>query len=87
MNDLAQPAIRESIAEQASNPDKRSSLPRLLRKDVAVTGPVWLPLALVLVAIAATAYADHSVVSISLIYLYILPLTIGAIFLRSEISY
>jgi sigma-B regulation protein RsbU (phosphoserine phosphatase) len=42
---------------------------------------------LVLAAIAAVAYADHIVVVPSLIYLYILPLTIGAVFLRKEISY
>jgi len=36
---------------------------------------------------AAVAYADHLVVSISLAYLYILPLDISAIFLREEISY
>jgi len=42
---------------------------------------------LVLGAIGAVAYADHFVVSVSLAYLYILPLSVGAIFLRSEISY
>jgi sigma-B regulation protein RsbU (phosphoserine phosphatase) len=59
----------------------------LLRKDVALNGPAWLPLALVLGAIGAVAYADHLVVSISLVYLYILPLAVGAIFLRKEVSY
>jgi len=54
---------------------------------VASNGPAWLPLLLVLGAIATVAYADHRVVSISLIYLYILPLSVGAIFLRKEISY
>jgi len=42
---------------------------------------------LVLAAIAVVAYADHLVVSLSLVYLYTLPLTVGAIFLRKEISY
>ena len=42
---------------------------------------------LVLLAIAAVAYADHRVVVPSLIYLYILPLTISAVFLRKEINY
>src|SRR6266852_1527537 len=59
----------------------------LLRKDVASNGPAWLPLVLVLGAISAVAYADHVVVSISLVYLYILPLVVGAIFLRKEVSY
>jgi serine phosphatase RsbU (regulator of sigma subunit) len=59
----------------------------LLRKDVALSGPTWLPLVLVLGAMAAVAYADHLIVSISLVYLYILPLGVGAIFLRPGISY
>jgi phosphoserine phosphatase RsbU/P len=42
---------------------------------------------LVLGALGAVVYADRRVVSISLTYLYILPLGIGAIFLRREISY
>jgi len=42
---------------------------------------------LVLAAIAVVAYADHLVVSLSLVYLYTLPLTVGAIFLRKKISY
>jgi hypothetical protein len=36
---------------------------------------------------AAVAYADYIVVSISLGYLYVLPLGISAIFLRKEICY
>jgi serine phosphatase RsbU (regulator of sigma subunit) len=59
----------------------------LLRKDVALNGPAWLPLALVLGALGAVAYADHLVVSISLVYLYILPIAVGAIFLRKRVSY
>jgi len=42
---------------------------------------------MVLAAIAGVAYVDHLVVSLSLVYLYTLPLTVGAIFLRKEISY
>jgi len=59
----------------------------LLRKEVASNGPAWLPLVLVLGAFGAVAYADHLVVSISLIYLYILPVGVAAIFLRRRISY
>jgi serine phosphatase RsbU (regulator of sigma subunit) len=59
----------------------------LLRKDVASHGPTWLPLVLALAAIVGVAYVDHLVVSLSLVYLYTLPLTVGAIFLRKEISY
>jgi len=66
---------------------ERVRLPSLLRKNVASSGPAWLPLVLVLGAIGAVAYADHFVVSLSLVYLYILPLAVGAIFLRKEVSY
>ncbi|HYT19799.1 MAG TPA: PP2C family protein-serine/threonine phosphatase [Candidatus Polarisedimenticolia bacterium] len=54
---------------------------------MALNGPAWLPLALVLGALSAVAYADRLVVSISLVYLYILPLAVGAIFLRKKVSY
>src|SRR5216683_3348184 len=59
----------------------------LLRGDVASGGPQWLPAALVFGSIGVVAYADFIVTSISLGYLYILPLGIGAMFLRSQISY
>jgi hypothetical protein len=77
----------------ADLPDKRKTpglspvLRPVLRKDVASSGPAWLPLVLVLSSFAAVAYADHLVVAISLVYLYLLPLALGAIFLRKEISY
>jgi len=54
---------------------------------VASNGKAWLPLAFVIGAIAAVAYADDLVDSISLGYLYVLPLAVGAIFLRREVSY
>src|SRR5712671_4196593 len=66
---------------------ERVLLLSLLRKEVASNGAAWLPLVLVLGAFGAVAYADHLVVSISLVYLYILPLGVGAIFLRRKISY
>ncbi len=87
MNDLVHPAVRELRPAELRDLPKSVPLLSLLRKDVALNGPAWLPLALVLGAIAAVAYADHHVVSISLVYLYILPLAVGAIFLRKEISY
>jgi sigma-B regulation protein RsbU (phosphoserine phosphatase) len=59
----------------------------LLRGEVAAGGPQWLPGVLVFGSIAAVAYADFIVTSISLGYLYILPLGISAMFLRSHISY
>lgn len=63
------------------------SLLSLLRDDVAPGGHKWLPFALVLGSIAVVAYADQLATSVSLGYLYILPLGISAMFLRSEISY
>src|SRR5712692_1957793 len=87
MNDLVHPAVRESTPAQLRGLRERAPLLSLLRKDVASNGPAWLPLGLVLGAIGAVAYADHLVVSVSLVYLYILPVSVGAIFLRRGISY
>ena len=73
----------------AKVPDLRDRVPLLapLRKDVASIGPRWLPLVLVLGAIVGVACADHLVVSISLVYLYIFPLGVSAILLRREVAY
>jgi serine phosphatase RsbU (regulator of sigma subunit) len=60
---------------------------RSLLREVAAGGPQWLPAVLVFGSIAAVAYADSIVTSTSLGYLYILPLGISAMFLRSQISY
>jgi phosphoserine phosphatase RsbU/P len=59
----------------------------LLRGDVAAGGLRWLPAALVFGSIGAVAYADFIATSVSLGYLYFLPLGISAIVLRSQISY
>ena len=59
----------------------------LLRRDVAATGAQWLPATLILASVAAVAYADFIASSVSLGYLYILPLGISAMFLRTRISY
>jgi sigma-B regulation protein RsbU (phosphoserine phosphatase) len=74
-----------AMGSRAAN--AREPLLGLLRNDVATSGPAWLPLVLVLGAMAAVAYTDHLVVSISLVYLYILPVAVGAIFLRKQVSY
>jgi serine phosphatase RsbU (regulator of sigma subunit) len=87
MNDIVHPAIREPLRAKLPDLGKRVPLLAPLRKDVASIGPAWLPVALVLAAIAAVAYADHLVLSISLVYLYIFPLGVGAILLRKELSY
>ena len=83
MTTTTSPLIRAKLR----NERKTSELTAVLRKDVALSGPAWLPLALVLGSFAAVAYADHLIVSISLVYLYLLPLAVGAIFLRKAISY
>jgi serine phosphatase RsbU (regulator of sigma subunit) len=69
------------------DPRAAKILQPLLRPDVGSGGPRWLPLVLVFGSIATVAYADYVAVSISLGYLYILPLGVGAMFLRSELSY
>lgn len=66
---------------------ERILLRSLLRKETALERSTWLPLALVLGAVGAVGYADHLVLSISLVYLYILPLAVGAIFLGKKLSY
>ena len=63
------------------------TLRSFLRGDVAATGAKWLPATLILASIAAVAYADFIVSTVSLGYLYILPLGISAMFLRTRISY
>jgi sigma-B regulation protein RsbU (phosphoserine phosphatase) len=87
MSDLAHPSVQESTLAQLRSLRERVLSLALLRKEVASSGPSWLPLVLVLGAVAAVAYADHRVVSVSLVYLYILPIGLGAIFLRKVISY
>jgi len=87
MSELVHPALRESRRSELRAPRERTPLLSVLRPDAASSGPTWLPLVFAMAAIAAVAYADHRVVSLSLVYLYTLPLTVGAIFLRKEISY
>jgi phosphoserine phosphatase RsbU/P len=79
--------IAQSTQAKLRNERETGELMPVLRTDVASNGPAWLPLILVLSSFCAVAYADHLVVSISLVYLYLLPLAVGAIFLRKEISY
>src|SRR5882762_4671919 len=87
MSDLLHLSVRESRSAELRGTLERIPLLSRLRKELASNRPTWLPLVLVLAAIAVVAYADHLVVSLSLVYLYTLPLTIGAIFLRKGISY
>ena len=87
MSALTHLDVREARREQLRT--VRESIPfwSVLRSDVARSGPTWIPLVLVLGAIVAVAYADHLVVPLSLIYLCILPIVVGATFLRRVISY
>src|SRR5467141_2634622 len=80
-------ATQSLTVSRPGDPGKGTLLRSPLQKDAALSGLAWLPLALVLGAVSAVAYADHLVVSISLVYLYILPLAVGAIFLRKKVSY
>jgi hypothetical protein len=63
MNELVHSAIRESKPAVLRGFREAVPLLSVLRRDVALNGPAWLPLALVLGAISAVAYADHLVVS------------------------
>src|SRR5271167_433115 len=81
------PPARESAPTRSRRLGERLPLLSFLRQDEASSRPAWLPFVLVLAAIAGVAFADHLVASLSLVYLYTLPLTVGAIFLRKEISY
>jgi serine phosphatase RsbU (regulator of sigma subunit) len=87
MSDVVHSAVREFMLGRLRDQVDTVRMPPLLRKGLPSSGWRWLPLFLVLGAIAAVAYADHLVVSISLAYLYVLPLGISAIVLREEISY
>jgi len=87
MSALVQPAVRQSRRPEPWALRETIAPPSLLLRDVASNGKAWLPLAFVIGAIAAVAYADDLVDSISLGYLYVLPLAVGAIFLRREVSY
>jgi sigma-B regulation protein RsbU (phosphoserine phosphatase) len=87
VSELVHPVLRQSRRAEMRGLHERIPFLSLLWKDVASARPAWLPIGLVLAAIAGVAYADHRVVSLSLVYLYTLPLTVGAIFLRKEISY
>jgi serine phosphatase RsbU (regulator of sigma subunit) len=79
--------LQSSLAASLSERERRLGAPPLVRKDIASNREAWLPFLMVFGAIGAVAYADRRVTSVSLIYLYILPLAFGAIFLRREISY
>lgn len=79
--------VAHPIPDKLRDERKRVALLPVLRGDVPSNGTAWLPLLLVLGSFGAVAYADHLVVSISLVYLYTLPLAVGAIFLRKGISY
>ena len=87
MNNVVHSAARQLMAAELGGLRKRAPLLSVLRKDVVANGVAWLPLVLVLGATVAVGYADHFVSSISLVYLYILPVCLATIFLRREVSY
>src|SRR6202047_1515856 len=85
MSDLMPSAVGQPMFRQLLDIREGVRLRCFLRR--LFEGPAWLPLVFVLGAIAGVGYADRLIVSISLVYLYILPLVISAVFLRREISY
>lgn len=87
MSDLAQNPLQDPLPVGLREFGQRIRFLALLRKEVSSNGEAWLPFVMVVGAIAAVAYADHHVTSVSLVYLYMLPLAVGAIFLRRAISY
>jgi len=87
MSGLAQNPLQDPLPAGLRESGQRIRFLALLRKQVASNGEAWLPFVMVVGAIAAVAYADHRVTSISLVYLYMLPFAVGAIFLRRAISY
>jgi serine phosphatase RsbU (regulator of sigma subunit) len=87
MTELVHPAVRKSKPAESLDLRERVALPPIPQSDAATSGPTWLPLVLVLVAIVAFAHADHLVVPISLVYLCILPVVVGASFPRRVFSY
>jgi len=64
---------------------ERSSV--VLAKGSSIDGIRWLSFALVGAGIACVAYADYLVQSISLSYLYILPLVVAALLLPRRITF
>src|ERR1700746_157760 len=87
MSGLVQPLAPQSKLAEFRSLREETPLLSFLRRHLASIRPVWLPFVSVLAAIAGVAYLDHLVISLSLVYLYTLPLMVSAIFLRKEISY
>jgi serine phosphatase RsbU (regulator of sigma subunit) len=87
MTELVHPAVRK--LDLVASRDVREGIvsPHFSRSDPAASGPTWLPLVLVLGALAAFAYVDHLVIPISLVYLCILPVVVSATFPRRVFSY
>jgi serine phosphatase RsbU (regulator of sigma subunit) len=88
MTELVHPTVRKlDLVDESQDPRERIVSPRFSRSDPAASGPTWLPLVLVLGALAAFAYVDHLVIPISLVYLCILPVVVSATFPRRVFSY
>jgi serine phosphatase RsbU (regulator of sigma subunit) len=87
MTELVHPAVRKLDLVASRDVRKGIVSPHFSRSDPAASGPTWLPLVLVLGALAAFAYVDHLVIPISLVYLCILPVVVSATFPRRVFSY
>jgi serine phosphatase RsbU (regulator of sigma subunit) len=87
MTELVHPAVRKLDLVASRDLRERIVSSPFSRGDAAASGPTWLPLVLVLGALAAFAYVDHLVIPISLVYLCILPVVVSATFPRRVFSY
>jgi serine phosphatase RsbU (regulator of sigma subunit) len=87
MTELVHPAARKLGLVASRDISERIVSPHFSRGDPVASGPTWLPLVLVLGALAAFAYVDHLVIPISLVYLCILPVVVSATFPRRVFSY
>jgi serine phosphatase RsbU (regulator of sigma subunit) len=87
MTELTHSAVQKTNLSESRDLREWVRSPFFPRSDQAASGPTWLPLVLVLGAIAAFAYVDHLVIPISLVYLCILPVVVSATFPRRVFSY
>jgi serine phosphatase RsbU (regulator of sigma subunit) len=85
-NGTSRPAGSPDLSSTAVDGHAQRPLP-VLAEESSIDGIQCLSFALVAGAIACVAYADYLVKSISLSYLYILPLVVAAILLPRRITF
>src|SRR5438445_10585200 len=85
-NGRKRPTGTKAAPPEAVSARTHRPLPVLANKS-SIDGIQWLSFALVAGAIACVEYADYLVKSMSLSYLYILPLVVAAILLLRSITF